>query len=92
MPAGEAESADALARSPSVGPSRLAPSLPFSPPLAHTPHTTHTHTHTRSTFKSAKATKKGKNKYVAVLGVLLVGACGALAGCGGWGRVRAGAL
>uniref|UniRef100_A0A7S2CEE7 Uncharacterized protein n=1 Tax=Florenciella parvula TaxID=236787 RepID=A0A7S2CEE7_9STRA len=27
----------------------------------------------RSTFKSAKATKKGKNKYVAVLGVLLVG-------------------
>merc|ERR1711871_1870061 len=27
----------------------------------------------RSTFKSAKATKQGKNKYVAVLGVLLIG-------------------
>ena len=40
-----------------------------------------THNHTRSTFKSAKATKKGKNKYVAVLGVLLVGACGG-GGCG----------
>ena len=87
MPAGEPEANGAAPHRPAVaGSSHASLVLLLSHPNKRT------HNHTRSTFKSAKATKKGKNKYVAVLGVLLVGACGALAGCGGWGLVRAGAL